>query len=318
VQPDEMKDGIRYLRIGNSKTLFLRAWWIFWGQLKGEFDVIIDEVHGLPMFSPLWAGKRKIIVLIHEVAQEIWSEMFRFPVSTLGRLIEKYLFPALYNSIPFWVDCDSTKQDLVYLGIPEKNVTVVPCAIDPIPKIFPQKKEKPLTCIFVARLVKMKGIEYALETFAEILKQEPTAKLWIVGSGEPEYVETLKQKSQTLGVSQSTKFWGKVAEKKKFELMARAHVLIHTSIREGFGLTILEANSQSTPAAVFDVAALRDLVNTRNGLIVPFPATDTLAHKIVKLYRDKVAYRRFQKAAYTFSQQFRWSTFTKQSEGLLH
>jgi glycosyltransferase involved in cell wall biosynthesis len=315
---EELRGGIRYLRDGNSKTLFLRAWWIFWKKLHGEFDVIIDEVHGLPMFSPLWAPKKKIVVLIHEVAQEIWSEMFQFPVSTIGKFIEKYIFPMVYQATPFWVDCDSTKKDLVMLEIPEENVTVVPCAIDPIPEIKPQVRMKQLTCIFVARLVKMKGIEYAIETFSEIQKQEPAARLWIVGTGEPEYVESLKHKVKELQLQKQVKFLGKVSEVKKFELIAQAHILLHTSVREGFGLTILEANSQSTPAAVFDVAALRDLVNAQNGIIVPFGDTSAMANQVLKVWNDQTRYRKLQKAAYTFSQHFRWRTFTRQSEKMLH
>lgn len=317
-EPDEVKQGILYLRRGNSKTLFLRAWWIFLFELKSEPDVIIDEVHGLPMFSPLWAKNKKIIALIHEVAQEIWSEMFQFPVSTIGKWIEKYIFPKVYADIPFWVDCDSTKQDLIKLGIQDKQVTIIPCAIDPIPKITTQKRQQQLTCIFVARLVKMKGVEFAIQAFSEIVKQEPEAALWIVGSGEPTYIEALRTQINELGLKKQVTFWGKVSETKKFELMAQSHFLIHTSVREGFGLTVLEANSQSTPAAVFNVAALRDVVNSKNGIIVPFPDAIALAHKIVSIYRKKSTFQQMQKSAYTFSQRFRWSTFTHQSEAILH
>ena len=35
--------------------------------------------------------------------------------------------------------------------------------------------------------------------------------------------------------------------RKKIQLFNRAHFLLHTSVKEGFGLTGLEANSQKTP-----------------------------------------------------------------------
>jgi glycosyltransferase involved in cell wall biosynthesis len=315
---EQVKDDIRYLRIGSSKTLFLRAWHIYRTRLRSDVDVIIDEVHGLPMFAPWWAGEVKVIAFIHEVAREIWFEMFPMPIAVVGRLMEAYLFPWVYRKTQFWVDCESTQADLHRLGIPKKNVEVIQCAIDPIPRVANLKKKTQLSCVFVARLVKMKGIELALETFVQVLRAESSAKLWIVGNGEAEYVDRLKQMCRQKNINHAVKFWGGVTEEKKFQLMKRAHFLLHTSIREGFGLTVLEANSQKTPAAVFNVPALRDLVKAERGIIVSFPDTQALAQKIVRLYRDKSTYRRIQSNAYTFSQRFRWSTFTKQSERLLH
>lgn len=314
---DEKKNGIRFLRVGSSKTLFLRAWYIFRTTLRGEADLIIDEVHGLPMFAPLWSGKTKVICFIHELANEIWKEMFSFPISTIGLFIERHVFPRAYKNVPFWVDCQSTKEDLVRISIPANHIHIIPCAIDPLPVITPQKKESKLTCIFVARLVKMKGIEFALQTFAEILKKEPTAQFWIVGGGETDYVEKLKGIVKELKIDTHTQFFGLVSEKQKFELIARAHVLLHTSIKEGFGLTVLEANSQHTIASVFHVAALKDLVDSEKGIIVPFSETQQLADEIVKLYHDSARYAKLQHTAFEFSKQFRWDRFTKQSENLL-
>lgn len=310
------KNGVHYLRSGNSQTLFLRAWWIFYHDLNGDADVIIDEVHGLPMFSPLWARGCKTIAFIHEVAQEIWDEMFPFPVNVIGKLIERHVFPFVYKDIQFWVDSSSTQNDLISLGIPKKHVQIIPCAIDLPSGIADVKREKRFTCVFLARLVKMKGVEYAIETFADIFKSKSDAQLWIVGSGDDLYVDTLRKKVEKLHMTKNVVFWGNVTEKKKYELLGRAHWLLHTSVREGFGLTVLEANSRKTPAAVFDVASLRDLVSEDKGVIVPFADTHILAQRILHQWHNQKRYLSLQKNAYTFSKRFSWRLFTKQSEQL--
>ena len=43
------------------------------------------------------------------------------------------------------------------------------------------------------------------------------------------------------GVEKQVTFFGRVSEEKKMELMARAHILLHASVREGWGLVVLEA-----------------------------------------------------------------------------
>lgn len=314
---EQIKDGIHYYRSGLSQTLFLRAWFIYWQKFHGQFDIVIDQVHGLPMFSPIWASKSKRLVLVHEVAKEIWSEMFPFPIAQIGRLIESTLFPFLYKREQFWVDCDSVATDVHKLGIPMNNITVIPCAIDTPPKVI-GKKEEVLTCIFIARLVKMKGIEYAIQTFAKIRQENPQAKLWVVGEGANSYVAGLKMRIKSLRLRSGVKFWGKVSEMKKYELMRKAHFLLHTSIREGFGLTVLEAESQKTPTACFKVSALQDLVmNEYNGLIVPFAHTDTLAQEVLRTYADKQKFSEMKKKAFQHGKLFHWGKFTQQSLELL-
>ena len=55
--------------------------------------------------------------------------------------------------------------------------------------------------------------------------------------------------------------------------MARAHALVVTSVREGWGLVVDEAAAMGTPAIGYDRPGLRDSVPAANGVLVePTPA----------------------------------------------
>jgi glycosyltransferase involved in cell wall biosynthesis len=79
-----------------------------------------------------------------------------------------------------------------------------------------------------------------------------------------------------------TTFFGHVTEAKKHDLMARAHVLVATSVREGWGLTVSEAALCGTRAIAYDVAGLRDSVRAAGGLLVE-PQPGCLADALVRL-----------------------------------
>lgn len=313
----ELREGIHFYCLGSSNTLFLRAASIYWFKFHGEFDVVIDEVHGIPAFSPLWAWKSKKIAFIHEVAGEIWDQMFSFPVSTIGKLIESTLFPLVYRSTQFWVDSSSTKIDLENLGIPVEHIQVIPCAIHPH-ALQRVPKEKVLTCVFLARLVKMKGIETALKVFQHIHSLEASAQLWIVGTGEPEYVTELHALVKKMSLEGQVTFYGQVSEEEKYSLLAKAHFLLHTSVKEGFGLTVLEAASQKTPALVFDVPSLRDIVvDDQTGVVASCNDMTGLASETVQLYKNQTKYKLMSELAYEYGQKYKWSVFTQQSLELL-
>jgi glycosyltransferase involved in cell wall biosynthesis len=311
-------DGVTIYRYGNPVVIYLLAPFIFYFKFKGEFDLIIDEIHGLPFFTPLWAWKTKKIAFICEVAHEIWDEMYRFPVNYLGKQIEKFYF-YFYKKIPFLTISQSTKDDLFKMGIAPENIKIITPGLFLNPADYVFDKEKQLTLLFISRLVKMKGIEISLRLFSRILDQIPDAKLWVVGKGNKKYVEELKKYAKKLKIDKQVIFRGFVNEPEKTILMQKAHFLIHTSIKEGFGLTVLEANSQGTPAMVFNSYGLKDIVQDGiNGYRTTKGYTKEMTEKIISTYRDEVNYLKLAKSSIAYSKKFNWKKATKESVEMIN
>ncbi len=315
----EKKQGILYKRGGSEHFFWLNARHFFKLHSQNKkTDIIIDQIHGLPSFSPLWSGTVPLIAFIHELAMEIWFHMYPLPVAILGWLSEKMWLRLVYHSTQFWVDSNSTATDLVNNGVRPSSCTVIPCAIDHHTQISAHKSEH-LSMIFLARLVPMKGAMHALETLRHIVRQIPSAQLWIVGGGSTAYTKLLEQTISQHRLKKSVHWFGKVSEAKKFNLLKKAHFLIHTSVKEGFGLTVLEAFSQKTPVACYDVPSLNELVeDSKTGVVAPFGSTEILANKIITLYKNASAYARMQQLASNFEAQFTWKKATNSSMAMLH
>lgn len=311
---EEIIEGIKVYRYTSCPKIYFWAPLIYWFKFGGGFDLVIDQIHGFPFLVPLWAFKSKKLVFIHEVAQEIWDQMLLFPLNILGKLYEKSYFRLFYKRTKFLTVSKSTNDDLVRFGIPEKNIKIISNGVDlaQIKKV--PKKENNLTLIYVSRLVQMKGIEDAIKVFAEVYKTNNFSRFWIVGSGSPPYKNCLKQLTVSLGVEKATTFFGYVSETKKVELLQKAHFLVHTSIREGFGLVVVEANSQGTPAIVYNSPGLRDLVkNGVNGFQVEKGDIPAMAKKIIHLSNDPKKYSNLVKSSINESKKYNWDLMTRKS-----
>jgi glycosyltransferase involved in cell wall biosynthesis len=300
---EERLDGVHIVRQGGPYTVQLRAWQRYAADLRARGDVVIDQCHGLPFWTPLYV-RRPTVGYIHEVAGAIWRQMTPFPLSVCGPALEAWSL-RLYRALPFITVSASTRDDLVAQGL--RHVRVIPNGLSCPVRAQVPVKEAELTLLFAGRLSKMKGVEDALDACAQVAAAVPGVRLWVIGSGDPIYEQALKARARRLGLKDKTTFWGRVPEAQKLDLMGRAHVLIHPSLKEGWGLVVLEANAQGTPAIGYAVAGLRDSIcDGETGLLVPPQQPAALAAAVVSLWQDQPRREAFSRAALAWAATFRW------------
>jgi glycosyltransferase involved in cell wall biosynthesis len=104
------------------------------------------------------------------------------------------------------------------------------------------------------------------------------------------------------------RFAGWVPAKEKHELMAGSHMLLVTSVREGWGLVVLEANACGTPAVVYDVPGLRDAVHNGDTGLVVRASPDELATGMERLWTDRETYMHMASRSLDWSHGFSFDT----------
>lgn len=256
----EQYKGLTIIRFGNPFSHLLLWPFFYWNGKFGKVDFIIDSIHGTGYISSLIAPGVRKKILICEVAQNIWGEMYPFPVSKIGKVWEKIMFK-FYKNDTFWTISESTKKDLISFGAPAKNITVLPMGFDALAlKTKPKKYENP-TALFVGRLAEMKGVKDAIRAIVEVNKL--ASKKWtlnIIGRGEEKYEKELQRLAAQLKSTEYVHFLGYVDEKKKLEEMARSWILLVPSSREGWGMIVPEANYMGTPAIGYDSSGLSEVL----------------------------------------------------------
>lgn len=319
---DEMVDGVKIVRHGSQVFgVHLKAfmWYVFGKHEK--YDLVIDQFHGIPFFTPLYVREKKL-GFIHEVTKEIWNYNpwcwpFNLIPALIGAIFEPLVFKILYKKIPFMTVSESTKKDLERWGIYEKNIIVIHNGVSILGN-RKYNKEKRKTVIFLGALSRDKGIEDALMVFSFLIQQLPNFQFWIIGKGELGYVNSLKLQANSLKINRNVKFWGFVSDKKKYELLARSHILICPSVREGWGLTVIEAAGMGTPTVGYNVAGLRDsIIDNKSGLLTKKNNPEEMARSVFNLMRDQSRYIRMCNYAKKWSSNFSWDSSIKQTLSLL-
>jgi glycosyltransferase involved in cell wall biosynthesis len=285
------------VRGGRQSTVHWHAFRRYRSRLAGQYDVVIDQINTIPFLTPLWSDI-PVVMFIHQLAREVWWYESMFPVSAVGYLVEP-LYLRLYRKVPVVTVSQSTAADLRKLGF-KSSITVIPEGVGLIPSLSATKQTDP-HFLYVGRLAPSKRIDHILQAMTLFLKARGTGILWLAGSGSDGYQRSLVKLARRLGIEDRVVFWGHVADAEKYRLMTEAHALLMTSVREGWGLVVTEANACGTPAVVYDVPGLRDSVRDGlTGLIVP-PLPAQLADAMIRLTTDSRLY------AALSSEARRWS-----------
>ncbi|HMS22628.1 MAG TPA: glycosyltransferase family 4 protein [Candidatus Levybacteria bacterium] len=316
----ETIDGVKIVRAGHPdlrhgfSSVHYNAYKYYKKKKFGHIDVVIDEVHGVPFFTPLYIKEKKA-ALICEYAGDLWKYAVPFPFSILGQLFE-HLYPFLYKKDKIITISKSSKHELGKL-FSEKMISVVyPGCLSPVIKNIPQKLF-PLTFVFIARLAKTKGIEDAIEMMRILRKSEGNAKLYVIGRGDKDYVDKLKKDIQKKGLGSAIHFCGFVSDKEKYEIIDKSHILIAPSRKEGWGLTVHEVGARGVPTVGYNVLGLNEvIIKNVNGEICRVNTPYELAKLSLSLYRDKSRYKMLQKGALSERKKFTWEktgeTFLRQ------
>jgi glycosyltransferase involved in cell wall biosynthesis len=232
-----------------------------------QYDAVVDFQNGTPFFAPLWAPGTPVICVVHHVHQAQFGMYFRWPVSQVGRLLEGRVSRRVYRDCPFIAVSPSTRAEMRRQLDFHGPVAVVPNGLDQVAGRPAPRSPAPAIAV-VTRLVPHKRLHLLVDAVPDLLRHWPELKVDIAGSGPAR--DALLAQVRELGLEGTVSLPGRVPERVKRDLLARAWLTVAPSLAEGWGLTVLEANAVGTPALAYDVPGLRDSVQDRvTGWLVP-------------------------------------------------
>lgn len=305
-EPSSVADGVRILRGGGTFTVYLAAARHLLRH-RHAYDAVVDFQNGIPFFSPLFTGRRTAdVCVIHHIHQRQFDDRFRWPLNTLGRVLEKQVSRVVYRGRPVVVVSPSTREGTrreLHLANP---VHVVPNGgPPPSPRPPAPRAETPVLTV-VSRLVPHKRVDLLVRALPALLRRFPGLRVHVCGDGGE--LDRLRALAGSSGAARAVTFHGHVDERRKRELLARAWLTVVPSSAEGWGLTVIEANAVGTPAVAYDVPGLRDAVqDRRNGWLLPADAdlADGIAGALEEL-ADPAVRERYAAGCRAWAARFSW------------
>ena len=172
--------------------------------------------------------------------------------------------------------------------------------------------EEPVV-LFVGRIQPLKGVDVAVDAFAEVVRLLPEARLVLVGgpsgsAGSTE-VTRIRQRIADLGIADSVRTWEAQPHADVAAFYQAADVLVVPSRSESFGLVAVEAQAVGLPVVAANVGGLRHVVQQRiSGILVDGWDANDFAKAILELLQSPATRDELSTGALESSKRFSWDT----------
>ncbi len=306
--PEERRAGIRVRRRGPLPLYYPWAVATCARETRqGHYDVVVEFLNKVPFFSPLYAA-RPVVAVAHHLMSETAFIAAAWPIAAAVWSLER-LLPWFYRRVPVLAISDSTRQDLIRLGLSGEDVGVSHCGIDPPTCSAPPIAERRAEIAYLGRLEGYKRIDVLLRAVARLAPRFRDLELWVIGKGGER--EGLEQLATQLGLAERVHFTGFVSRAERDRLLAGCRVCVCPSAKEGWGLSVIDANALGVPVVASDAPGLRDsVVDGETGFLVPEGDVGAFAHGIERLLADDALAASMSKAAEAWAARFDWERST--------
>jgi len=171
--------------------------------------------------------------------------------------------------------------------------------------------------LFLARLNRIKGVDFLLAAFAQVARQMPDAVLALVGPDDG-YLAEAKRLMHELGIENRVRYIGYLGGQEKLQAYRSADVYVLPSTYEILGITLLEALACETPAITTDRCGLADtMIQNQLGAVVKFGNVESLAQEIQTALTNRQALKDdgLRRRNYVL-QNFNWDTIADTWESI--
>ncbi len=282
--------------------------YILWEQVLLPFyakKYSIEVLHCTSNTAPLFTSI-PVLLTLHDVIfmEKISGKNTSSNYQKLGNLYRKWLVPKIIRKCEKIVTISEVEKLNITktLGLNNEAVTVVHNGVS---SRFGVRANQEMICqvrkqwnlendffLFLGNVEPRKNVFNTVSAFALFAEKNSTVKLVITGL-KPDFIEAILVKIGKKELQNRIVITGFVAEKVLHTLYTEAKVFLYPSLREGFGLPILEAMAFGTPVVTSNISSMPEVAGEAAFLVNPFSVESIAlgmktAYENEKLRKEKI------------------------------
>ncbi len=283
---------------------------------KSDIFIAVDNLNALSAVILKMLGRTKIACyyVIDHMDRRFKNPLFNFVYELLDFISLKY-------SDKVWIlserMADAKRKKYKLKG---ENFLAVPVGIEleKVDKFSKTEKLKKKTMVLMSYLDETKGVQLIIDAMPLILKQEPDAKLLVIGTGP--YESALKEKTKAMNLENSVKFMGLMRHEQLFKFIPHERISIAPYTDDKNNYTWYadptkpkEYLACGLPLVITNVPWIAEEVEKKPMGVVCGYKKEELAEACIKLLKDDAFYMLCLENALDFASGLSWERIYKEA-----
>jgi len=270
--------------VTNDNTFISLSLWKYLFRHGNEYDLI--HIHTWWNFLVLGStiiSKIKGLNVVLSPRGMLSEYIFQASNSRIKMIIHNLIGKRLLRFTTFNATSTQEYQECKRL-ISDWNGFTLPNILDLPDVSIKRKKTDKFTLLFFSRIHPKKGIELL---FYALAQSTNSYKLKIAGTGDLEYIQSLKELALELKISCNIEWLGWISPHNKYVQLLSADVFVLTSFNENFANVVIESLHVGTPVLISENVGLSTFVEQENLGWVTDLSISNIAYNIREAFYDK-------------------------------
>ena len=149
---------------------------------------------------------------------------------------------------------------------------------------LPLRNDPPIRFVSMGRMVDFKAFDLGLEAFAIAQPRLSAAQFWLIGDGPLR--SSLERRAFQLRIGDHVRFLGRLHRRDALRVLSESDILVHPSLHDSGGWTIVEAMAAGRPVICLDVGGPRLQVKPSTGIRIHATSREEVVTRIAAAMVD--------------------------------
>lgn len=289
----------------------------FWEQVtlpRAAKEWNIDILHCTSNTAPIWCRIPLILTLHDIIFMEPRNKSNKSFYQNMGWLYRRLVVPRILKKCKRIITVSNYEKNNIEsrLGIPQEKMVMIYNGyndwfkpIQDLNQVYKKYIDVQGYFFFLGNTDPKKNTERTLIAYSKYLERSNVKRKLLMADLDNEYLKAIIEKNHIENIWRRVVIPGYIVNKDLPYIYNNAFAFLYTSLRESFGIPLLEAMACGTPVITSNTSSMPE-IGGPDAILVNPEDPDEIANKMIQLEEDDLFYRKQEDIGIRRAEQFSW------------
>ena len=298
--------------------------WEQWALPRAAKKYGVEILHCTSNTAPIWCDIPLVLTLHDIIFLEPRDKQNKSIYQNMGWFYRRWDVPRILDKCRRIITVSNFEMENIIskLNIPRERMAMIyngyndwfrPIDNCELPKAISQKLTANDYFFFLGNTDPKKNTERTLIAYSKYLNQSTIKRKLLMADLNPEYLNGIIERNQIENIRENIVMPGYIVNSDLPYIYNNAFAFLYTSLRESFGIPLLEAMACGTPVITSNTSSMPE-IGGKNAILINPESSDEITEMMLRLETDQAFYEQQQQIGLERAKLFSWK---KTAEHLL-